>query len=134
MINLLIETLEYFFEHGVTESDIIEVIITYGNNPLKLSWKEFAKAARLINYDNSYRHQIIDPDLKIIYTDYEGDNSILYRTVNNNIEMWNEKKCDSEPNIGEFNMKPSYLIERNLHSVWVHDTNALSYLQIRNLD
>ena len=62
MTNLLIETLEYFFEHGVTESDIIEVIITYGDNPLKLSWKEFAKAARLINYDNSYRHQIIDPD------------------------------------------------------------------------
>ena len=29
MTNLLIETLEYFFEHGVTENDIVEVIITY---------------------------------------------------------------------------------------------------------
>ena len=132
MINLLIETLEYFFEHGVTDNDIFEVIITYRNSPLKLSWKEFAEAARCINYDISYKKQIIDPDLKIVYVDSDGDNSILYRTVINNIERWDTKKWNKRTS--EFNMKPSYLIERNLHSVWIHDTDALSYLQIRNLD
>lgn len=133
MTNLLIETLEYFFEHGVTENDIVEVIITYKNNPVKLSWKEFAKAARFIKYDNSYKHQIIDPDLKIVYNDCDGANSILYRTIDNGIEMWDTRKCN-EPNMSEFDMKPSYLIERNLHSVWLHDTDALSYLQIHQLD
>ena len=133
MTNLLIETLEYFFEHGVTENDIVEVIITYKNNPVKLSWKEFAKAARFIKYDKSYKKQIIDPDLKIIYNDCDGDTSILYRTVGDGIEMWDTRKCN-EPHMGEFNMKPSYLIERNLHSVWIHDTDALSYLQIHQLD
>ena len=134
MTNLLIETLEFFFEHGVTENDIIEVIITYRNSPLKLSWKEFAKAARCIKYDNLYKKQIIDPDLKIVYNDCDGGKLILYRKVNNNyIEAWDTKKCNDKPT-SEFDMKPSYLIERNLHSAWIHDTDALSYLQIHQLD
>lgn len=132
MKNLLIETLEYFFEHGISESDIIEVIITYRNSPLKLSWKEFAKAARCINYDISYKKQIIDPDLKIAYVDSDGDNSILYRIVTNNIETWDTKKWNKRTS--EFNMKPSYLIKRDLHNVWLQDTDAQNYLQIHQLD
>lgn len=132
MINLLIETIEYFFEHGVTENDIVEVIITYRNSPLKLSWKEFAEAARCINYDISYTNQIIDPDLKIVYVDSDGDNSILYRVVTGNIERWDTKKLNKRTS--EFNMKPSYLINRNLHNAWLHDTNRQKYLQIHQLD
>ncbi len=86
LTNLFEETLKQIFESNKTQSDIVWVGSEDGQ--LVITWNEFAKIAKTINYDSGFGCQVIAKDLVVLFK----DDSWLERREYDGSEWWEYKR------------------------------------------